>query len=345
MTGTTSAGGRVATTVIGSYPQPGWLIDGDALTSNLPPLVRLEQLWRVPPELLEQAQDDATIVAIHDMERAGIDIVTDGEARRESYFNRFATALEGIDLENPGQVPDRSGNLRSTPRIVGPVRRARPVQKRDAEFAKSHSSQPVCVTVPGPFTMAQQSQNDYYDDDAALALDLAAAVNEELRDLKEAGADLVQLDEPYLEPCPKAAREYGFAAIDKALAGIDGTKRVHSCFGYAYVVGPNKPGRYELLRELNECAADQIALEAAQPNLDLSTLRAITDKTVVLGVLNLGNPEAETPEEVAGRIRNALEHVPADRLIAAPDCGMKYLPRDIAYAKLVALAQGAALVE
>ena len=330
----------VVTTVVGSYPQPDWLIDRERLGERLPPRVRARELWRVPEPYLEEAQDDATRLAVQDMERAGVDIVTDGEMRRESYSNRFATALDGIDLDRPGVALDRTGHENPVPRVVGPVRRARPVEVRDVEFLRSITQKRIKITVPGPFTMTQQAQNDHYADDRSLALAYAEAVNEELRDLKAAGADVVQIDEPYLQARPEAAREYAVEAIGRALDGIDGDTVLHTCFGYAAIVH-DRPSGYPFLAELNDCAATHISLEAAQPNLDPHVLRALPDKTIVLGVLDLGSPEAETAELVAERVRRALEAVPPERVIVAPDCGMKYLPRELAFRKLEAMVAGA----
>jgi len=333
---------NLVTTVVGSYPQPDWLIDRGRLGDRLPPRVRARELWRVDERFLEQAQDDATRIAVQDMERAGVDIVTDGEMRRESYSNRFATALAGVDLEQPGVALDRTGHENPVPRVVGPIRRTRPVEVRDVEFLRSLTTRRIKITVPGPFTMTQQAQNDHYADDRGLALAYAEAVNDELRDLKDAGADIVQIDEPYLQARPEAAREYAVAAIDRALEGIDGDTVLHTCFGYAAIVH-ERPSGYPFLSELNECAATHISLEAAQPDLDPEVLRALPDKTIVLGVLDLGSPEAETPEIVAERVRRALSVVPPERLVVAPDCGMKYLPREHAFRKLEAMVAGARL--
>ena len=334
--------GALITTVVGSYPQPRWLIDPDRLAERLPPRIRARELWRVPEPFLEEAQDDATRLAVQDMERAGVDVVTDGEMRRESYSNHFATALDGVDLDNPGVAVDRTGRENPVPRVVGPIQRARPVEVRAVEFLRSLTDRLIKMTVPGPFTMTQQAQNDHYPDNRSLALAYAEAVNEELRDLKAAGADIVQIDEPYLQARPEAAREYAVEAIDRALEGIEGETVLHTCFGYAQFV-KEKSGGYPFLRELNDCAAAQIALEAAQPNLDPAVLRELPDKTIVLGVLNLGAEEVETPEDVATRIRRALEFVPPERLVVAPDCGMKYLPRERAFAKLEAMVAGTRL--
>jgi 5-methyltetrahydropteroyltriglutamate--homocysteine methyltransferase len=330
------------TSVVGSYPQPDWLIDREALGARLPPRVRARELWRVTGEHLEQAQDDATRLAILDMERAGIDVITDGEQRRESYSNRFATALDGVDLDNPGVALDRTGHENPVPRVVGPIRRRHPVEVRDVEFLRANSRRRIKITLPGPFTMAQQAQNDHYDDEAELALAYADAVNAEARDLKAAGADVVQIDEPYLQARPEQARAYALPAIDRALRGIEGETVLHTCFGYAHIVHRRLPG-YPFLAELNDCAATAISLEAAQPRLDPALLRQLPDKTIVLGVLDLGDMTVETAELVSARIREALRHVPAEQLVPAPDCGMKYLPRDVAFAKLRALAAGAAL--
>jgi len=334
----------LVTTVVGSYPQPDWLIDRERLGSRLPPRVRARELWRITEEHLEEAQDDATRIAVSDMERAGVDIVTDGEMRRESYSNRFATALEGVDLDTPGVALDRTGHPNPVPRVVGPIRRTRPVEVRDVEFLRSITDRRIKITVPGPFTMTQQAQNDHYDDPRMLALGYAEAVNEELRDLKAAGADVVQIDEPYLQARPEPAREYALEAINRALDGVDGDTVLHTCFGYAHIVHDRLPG-YPFLRELQGCAATHLSLEAAQPDLDPEVLRDVPDKVIVLGVLDLGDPTAETADIVAGRIRRALTVLPPERLVVAPDCGMKYLPRELAFAKLKAMVDGARLVD
>jgi 5-methyltetrahydropteroyltriglutamate--homocysteine methyltransferase len=334
----------LVTTVVGSYPQPEWLIDRERLGSRLPPRVRARELWRVAQDHLEEAQDDATRLAVSDMERAGIDIVTDGEMRRESYSNRFATALEGVDLDTPGIALDRTGHPNPVPRVIGPIRRTRPVEIRDVEFLRSITDRQIKITVPGPFTMTQQAQNDHYADARTLALGYAEAVNEELRDLKAAGADVVQIDEPYLQARPEPAREYAIEAINRALDGVDGDKVLHTCFGYAHIVHDRLPG-YPFLRELQACAATHLSLEAAQPDLDPELLRDLPDKVIVVGVLDLGDPTAETADVVAGRIRRALTVLPPERLVVAPDCGMKYLSRDLAFAKLKAMVEGARLVD
>ncbi len=334
---------RLPTTVVGSFPQPEWLIDRENLGSRLPPRVRARELWRVPEPFLEQAQDDATLLAIRFMEAAGIDIISDGEARRESYSNRFATALGGVDIDNPGTAVDRTGHPNPVPRVVGPVRRTRPVETRDVEFLRANTDRLIKITVPGPFTMTQQAQNDHYADDRDLALAYAAAVNEEIKDLFAAGADVVQIDEPYLQARPEPAKRYAVEVINRALEGVRGTTALHTCFGYAHIVHTRLPG-YNFFAELNDCTVQQLSIEAAQPDLDLSILRQVPDKTIILGVLNLGDPAVETPQVVAARIERALEHVSPDRLILAPDCGMKYLPRATAIGKLKALAAGAAIV-
>jgi 5-methyltetrahydropteroyltriglutamate--homocysteine methyltransferase len=333
----------LTTTVVGSYPQPNWLIDRDRLGERLPPRVRARELWRVPELYLEEAQDDATRLAVQDMERAGVDVVTDGEMRRESYSNRFATALDGVDLDDPGVALDRTGHENPVPKVVGPIRRTRPVEVRDVEFLRSITDRRIKITVPGPFTMTQQAQNDHYPDERSLALAYAEAVNEELRDLKAAGADVVQIDEPYLQARPEPAREYAVEAVNRALEGIEGETVLHTCFGYAHIV-KDKPTGYPFLGELGDCAATHLSLEAAQPKLAPDVLREVPDKTIVLGVLDLGSNEAETANVVADRIRRALEVVPPERLVVAPDCGMKYLTRDLAYRKLHSMVAGARLV-
>jgi 5-methyltetrahydropteroyltriglutamate--homocysteine methyltransferase len=332
------------TTVVGSHPQPEWLIDRQRLGSRLPPRVRAKELWRVDELFLEEAQDDATLLAIRDMEAAGVDVISDGEMRRESYSNRFATALAGVDLDNPGVAIDRTGHENPVPRVVGPILRTRPVEVRDVEFLRANTKRRIKITLPGPFTMAQQAQNDHYSDEASLALAYAAAVNEEARDLKAAGADVVQIDEPYLQARPESARSYGLAAIDRALEGIEGDTALHICFGYGHIVR-DKPAGYSFLSELNDCAARQISIETAQPDLDLSILRELPDKTIILGVLDLSDAApVETPEAVAERLRKALVYTAPERLVIAPDCGMKYLSRAVALAKLQAMVEGAAIV-
>jgi 5-methyltetrahydropteroyltriglutamate--homocysteine methyltransferase len=330
------------TTVVGSYPQPRWLIDRDKLGAKVP-RIRAPEIWRVAPELLAEAQDDATRLAIADMEQAGIDIITDGEMRRESYSNRFATALSGVDIENPGSIVNRVGKRSVVPRITGPIERTRAVLVDDVAFLRRHTTKPIKITLPGPFTMSQQAEDQHYGDDEALALAFAAAVNEEIRALKAAGADVVQIDEPWLEARAEAARRFGVAAIDRAFAGIEGMTIVHVCFGYAAAVA-DKPGAYTYLGELAGSSAQQISIEAAQPKLDLGVLRDLAGKSVMLGVIDLGAVEVESAETVAGRIRAGLEYLAPEQLVAAPDCGMKYLPRARAFAKLRALSDGAAIV-
>ena len=333
----------LVTTVVGSYPQPDWLIDRERLGQRLPPRVRARELWRVSEPFLEGAQDDATRLAVRDMELAGVDVVTDGEMRRESYSNRFATALDGVDLDDPGVALDRTGHENPVPRVVGAIRRTRPVEIRDVEFLRSITDRRVKITVPGPFTMTQQAQNDFYADERSLALAYAEALNEELRDLKAAGADVVQIDEPYLQARPEPAREYAVEAINRALEGIEGEIVLHTCFGYAHIVHQRLTG-YPFLRELGDCLATHLSLEAAQPNLDPQVLREVPDQTIVLGVLDLGSSEVETAEVVAKRVRRVLTVVAPERLVVAPDCGMKYLPRERAFRKLEAMVAGARLV-
>ncbi|HKX10961.1 MAG TPA: 5-methyltetrahydropteroyltriglutamate--homocysteine methyltransferase [Stellaceae bacterium] len=333
----------VPTTVVGSYPQPDWLIDRGALATQAPPRIRLETLWRVAKPWLDQAQDDATVLAIRDLERAGVDIVSDGEMRRESYSNRFATALDGVDIDRPGEARTRTGKIQLVPRVVGPIRRRHAVEVRDVEFLRHNTDRRIKITLPGPFTMAQQAKDEHYKDEAALAMAYAEAVNAEAKDLKAAGADVIQLDEPYMQAQPEKARDFAVAAINRALEGVPGPTVVHLCFGYAYIV-KGKPSGYSFLTELTQTSADQISIEAAQPKLDLGILRDLAPKSVMLGVLDLGDPAIETAAIVANRIRAALAFAPPERIIPAPDCGMKYLPRETAFGKLKALAEGAALV-
>jgi 5-methyltetrahydropteroyltriglutamate--homocysteine methyltransferase len=328
------------TSLVGSYPQPDWLIDRQRLAGRFPPRVRATELWRVDPEFLDEAQRDATTLAIEAQENAGLDIITDGEIRRESYSNAFATALEGVDIDNPGTALDRSGHPNPVPRITGPIRRRHPVEVADVEFLRAHTTRTIKITVPGPFTMSQQAQNDFYPDGEAAALGYAEAVNAEVADLFAAGADIVQLDEPYLQARPDAARQYGVAAVNRALEGITGTTALHLCFGYAAVIH-DRPSGYSFLPELAACTADQISIETAQSGLDCSVLAELPGKTIILGVLNLGDPTVETADQVADRVRRALPYVPAERLVLAPDCGMKYLPRDVAFGKLRAMSGAA----
>ncbi len=331
------------TTLVGSYPQPDWLIDRQKLAGRFPPRVRARELWRVSPDWLGEAQDDATLIAIRDQERAGLDIVTDGEMRRESYSNRFATALEGVDIDNPGSALDRSGHPNPVPRVVGKIRRKHAVEVRDLEFLKANTTRMVKMTVPGPFTMSQQAQNDFYKDEAELALDYAGAVNEEIRDLFAAGADIVQIDEPYMQARPEKARKFGVAAVKRALDGIVGTTALHICFGYAAIIHV-RPSGYSFLPELADTPVKQISIESAQSNLDTAVLAKLPGKTIILGVIDLSDMNVETPEKVAERIRRALPHTPAERIVVAPDCGMKYLPRDIAFGKMRAMVDGAGIV-
>jgi len=332
------------TSLVGSLPQPDWLIDRQKLAARFPPRIRARELWRIPEQWLAQAQDDATIVAIRAQEEAGIDIVTDGEIRRESYSNLFSTALDGIDLENHGTALDRSGHPNPVPRVIGPIRRRHAVGVRDLEFLRRHTTRRVKVTVPGPFTMSQQAQIDHYGGSRELAaMDYAIALNAEIRDLFAAGADIVQIDEPYMQARPEEARVYGLAALNRALQNVNGTTAVHICFGYAAIIH-ERHSAYSFLPELADCRCQQVSLEAAQPDLDCSILAKLPGKKIILGVIDLGSPAVETPETVAARIRRALQFVSADNIIVAPDCGMKYLDRDVALGKLKAMVAGAAIV-
>jgi 5-methyltetrahydropteroyltriglutamate--homocysteine methyltransferase len=328
------------TSLVGSFAQPDWLIDRERLAHRFPPRVRARELWRPAPELLAEAQDDATLVAIRAQERAGLDILTDGEIRRESYSNHFATALEGVDIDNPGEALDRSGHPNPVPRVVGPINRPRPVEVADLQFLRANTERTIKMTVPGPFTMSQQAQNDYYKDPAELAMAYAAAVNAEVKDLFAAGADIVQLDEPYMQARPEPAREYGLAALNRALEGVTGTTAVHICFGYAAIIH-ERPSGYSFLPELSGCSCDQISIETAQSKLDPSVLEQLPDKTIILGVIDLSDSAVETPEAIADRVRRAWPYVPAERLVLAPDCGMKYLPRASAEGKLRSMVAAA----
>ncbi len=331
------------TSLVGSYPQPDWLIDRARLAGRFPPRVRAAELWRVDPERLAQAQDDATVLAVRAQERAGLDVLTDGEIRRESYSNHFATALEGVDIDHPGTALDRSGHPNPVPRIVGPIHRPRPVQVADLEFLRAHTDRPVKMTVPGPFTMSQQAQNDHYTDPESAAMGYAEAVNAEVRDLFAAGADIVQIDEPYLQARPDAARAYGLAALTAALDGVTGTTAVHLCFGYAAIIH-ERPEGYSFLPELAGCPVQQVSIETAQSGLDLGVLADLSDKTVILGVVDLSTPEVEPVDAIADRVRRAFPFLPSEQLVIAPDCGMKYLPRDSADGKMRAMVGAAALL-
>ena len=331
------------TTVVGSYVQPEWLVDRDNLKGRLPPRVRAREMWRVSEEHLNDAQNDATILAIRDMERAGIDIVTDGEVRRESYSNRVATALGGIDIDKPGTAIDRTGHPNPVPRIAGPIHRKKPIEVDDVLFLKANTDRRVKITLPGPFTMTQQAQNDHYETDEAAAMDYAAAVNEEIKDLFDAGADVVQLDEPYMQARPEIAKEYAVKAINRALEGVNGETAVHLCFGYAHVVH-ERPEGYSFLPELNDCSADQISIETAQSELNLNVLKTLPTKKIILGVIDLSTENIETAETVAHRIRKAFDHVGPEKIIIAPDCGMKYMRREVAFGKLKAMCDGADIV-
>ncbi|HUL90704.1 MAG TPA: hypothetical protein VLV56_00020 [Burkholderiales bacterium] len=331
------------TTLVGSYPQPDWLIDRNRLAGRFPPRVRATELWRIPEPFLAEAQDDATRLAIRAQEEAGLDIITDGEIRRESYSNRFATALEGVDIDNPGTALDRSGHPNPVPRIVGKIRRRHAVEVADLRFLRAHTDRKIKITVPGPFTMSQQAQNDFYGSDEEAAMDYAVAVNEEIRDLFAAGADVVQVDEPYMQARPEKARSYGLRALNRALDGVKGTTAVHICFGYAAVIHA-RPSGYSFLSELAACTCGQVSIETAQSNLDCAVLKSLPGKKIILGVVDLNDMTVETPEKVAARIRRALPFVSPEDIIVAPDCGMKYLPREIAYGKMKAMVRGAELM-
>ncbi|MGH8668177.1 MAG: uroporphyrinogen decarboxylase family protein [Burkholderiales bacterium] len=331
------------TTLVGSYPQPEWLIDRKKLAGRFPPRVRARELWRVPEPHLEEAQNDATVLAIRAQEQAGLDIITDGETRRESYSNRFATALEGVDIDNPGTALDRSGHPNPVPRIVGKVRRKHPVEVQDLLFLKKHTERKVKMTVPGPFTMSQQAHNDFYKFEEEAALDYAAAVNQEIRDLFAAGADIVQIVEPYMQARPEKARQFGLKALNRALDGVSGVTAVHICFGYAAIIHA-RPSGYSFLPEFAECSCRQVSIETAQSNLDCAVLRSLPGKQIMVGVINLDDMAVETPQQVAERARRALPYAPKENVILAPDCGMKYLPREVAYAKMQALVDGARLL-
>lgn len=332
------------TSLVGSYCQPEWLIDRAKLAGRFPPRTRAKELWRIPEEYLAEAQDDATRLAIKAQEDAGLDIITDGEIRRESYSNRFATALEGIDIDNPGVALDRSGHENPVPRIVGHIKRKHAVEVEDLKFLRAHTDRMIKITVPGPFTMSQQAQNDFYKTDAEAAMAYAGAVNEEIKDLFAAGADVVQIDEPYMQARPEDAEVYGLEALNIALDGVTGKTAVHICFGYAAIIHERPTGGYSFLPQLQGCSCNQISLETAQSNLDCSVLGELKGKTIILGVVDLSDPEVETPETIAARIRRALPYMDAKDIVVAPDCGLKYLPRETAFGKMKAMADGAKIV-
>ena len=214
------------------------------------------------------------------------------------------------------------------------------VEVQDLLFLKKHTSRKTKITVPGPFTMAQQAQNDYYKDIAEAALDYAAAVNEEIKDLFAAGADVVQIDEPYMQSQPDKAREYGLMALNRALKDVSGVTAVHICFGYAVYL-KNKPAGYSFLPELAACSCNQISIETAQPALDCSVLKALDQKKIMVGCIDLSDEKVESPETVVERVRKALKYVPPGNVILAPDCGMKFLPRESAFGKMQAMVEAA----
>jgi 5-methyltetrahydropteroyltriglutamate--homocysteine methyltransferase len=331
------------TTLVGSYPQPEWLIDRKKLAGRFPPRVRAKELWRIPEPYLAEAQDDATVLAIRAQEQAGLDIITDGEIRRESYSNRFATALEGVDIDNPGSALDRSGHPNPVPRVVGRIRRKHPVEVQDLLFLKKHTKKRVKMTVPGPFTMSQQAQNDFYKSEEEAAMDYAAAVNEEIKDLFANGADIVQVDEPYMQARPDRARQYGLKALNRALEGVSGTTAVHICFGYAAIIHA-RPEGYSFLPEFAACSCKQVSIETAQSNLDTAVLAKLPDKKIMVGCIDLSDMTIETPQKVVERLKKALKHVKPENVIVAPDCGMKYLPGEVAFGKLKAMVEGARLL-
>ena len=331
------------TTIVGSFPQPDWLIDREKLAGRFPPRVRARELWRIPPQYLNEAQDDATLIAIRAQEEAGLDIVSDGEIRRESYSNRFATALDGVDLDNPGSALDRSGHPNPVPRIVGRIRRRHAVEVEDLNFLRAHTDRKIKITVPGPFTMLQQAQNDFYASEEEAAMDYAEAVNAEIKDLFAAGADVVQIDEPYMQARPEKARQYGLAALNRALQGVQGTTAVHICFGYAAIIHA-RPSGYSFLPELAQCSCRQVSIETAQSHLDCSVLQSLGDKQVMVGCIDLSDPQVESADTVVQRIERALPYIKPENVILAPDCGMKYLPRETAIGKLRAMVDAAQIL-
>jgi 5-methyltetrahydropteroyltriglutamate--homocysteine methyltransferase len=328
------------TTLVGSYPQPEWLIDRQKLAGRFPPRVRATELWRIPDAYLAEAQDDATVLAIRAQERAGLDIITDGEIRRESYSNRFATALEGVDIDNPGTALDRSGHPNPVPRIVGKIRRKHAVEVKDLKFLKRNTDRMVKITVPGPFTMSQQAQNDFYESAEEAAMDYALAVNAEIKDLFAAGADIVQIDEPYMQARPERAREYGLKALNCALEGIAGETAVHICFDYAAIIH-ERPSGYSFLPELSASPVKQVSIETAQSNLDCSVLKSLPNKKIMVGCVDLSDPKVESPQTIVARVRRAMAYLRAEDIVLAPDCGLKYLPREVADGKIRSMVQAA----
>lgn len=331
------------TTLVGSYPQPDWLIDREKLSGRFPPRVRARELWRVAEPYLQQAMEDATVLAIRAQEDAGLDIITDGEIRRESYSNRIATALDGVDIDNPGSALDRSGHPNPVPRIVGKIRRLRPIEVEDLLFLKAHTTRKVKITVPGPFTMLQQAQNDFYASEEEAAMDYATALNEEIKDLFANGADIVQVDEPYMQARPEKARQYGIRALNRALEGVTGTTAVHICFGYAAIIH-TRPAGYDFLPEFAGCSCKQVSIETAQSKLDCAILKTLGDKQIMVGCIDLSDMAVESPVLVASRIKRALQYIKPEQVILAPDCGMKYLPREVADGKLRAMVQAARIL-
>ncbi len=331
------------TTLVGSYPQPEWLIDRQKLAGRFPPRTRAKELWRIPAEYLEEAQNDATLMAIRAQEEAGLDIITDGEIRRESYSNRFATALSGVDIDNPGTALDRSGHPNPVPRVVGPIKRLRPVEVDDLKFLKAHTDRKVKITVPGPFTMSEQAQNDFYATGEEAAMAYAVAVREEIADLFAAGADVVQIDEPYMQARPEKARQFGLKALNAALEGITGETAVHICFGYAAVIHA-RPSGYSFLPEMYGCSCKQVSLETAQSGLDCSVLAKLDNKRLMVGCINLEDMAVESPQTVVARIKKALVYAKPENIILAPDCGMKYLPRNVADGKMRAMVEAAKIL-
>ena len=331
------------TTIVGSFPQPDWLIDREKLAGRFPPRVRARELWRIPPQYLNEAQDDATLIAIRAQEETGLDIVSDGEIRRESYSNRFATALDGVNLDQPGTALDRSGHPNPVPRIVGRIRRRHAVEVEDLNFLRAHTDRRIKITVPGPFTMLQQAQNDFYANEEEAAMDYAEAVNAEIKDLFAAGADVVQIDEPYMQARPEKARQYGLAALNHALQGVQGTTAVHICFGYAAIIH-QRPSGYSFLPELAQCSCRQVSIETAQSNLDCSVLQSLGDKQVMVGCIDLSDPQVESAATVVQRIERALPYIKPENVILAPDCGMKYLSRETAIGKLRAMVDAAQIL-
>lgn len=301
---------------------------------------------------MPEAQDDATIVAIREQERAGLDIVSDGEQRREHYIRHVIRGFEGFDFANLAEKQTRGGRYTvEVPRITGPVRRTAPLLAHDAEVLQTYATRRTKITLPGPLTIMDTSYDDYYGDRKALAFDLAAALNAEARDLATAGVDLIQIDEPTFNIYLDDVAEFGIAALDRIAAGVTAEMGVHICYGYG---SPNVLnwkrsntdwGQYRhTLPLLAQSKIENLALEFAAPNLDPSILELVGDKKVSMGVIDVSYDVLETADDVANRLRRALEFISPDRLLASTDCGMVPIERARAYEKLRVLVEGTQII-